>query len=397
MGFGARRAGLQSAHPNEAEPVTLDLVVLAVVALFAVAGYMRGFTAQVISLLGVALGLFAGAWIAPLLLPDAQTDWLPLASLLGAAAGATVLGFAAGRLAAGAQLTVLRVPGLGLADRIAGALIGGLLALALAWAFAVLLLQQPSLGLRNAVQRSSLLPTLVESVPPNSVLRTLEGIDPLPILPQLIPRNLPEPDPSVLRSAGARVAARSVVKVEGSSCGLGIQGTGWVLQRTLVATNAHVVSGERDTRVLTPEGLSLSATVVYRNAGDDVAILRVDGLTTPVLPTDEGGDFPRPVVLLGYPGDGALVATAGTAGSPRRMLVPNADDSGVGLRRVVPLRGKVRHGESGGPVVDRRGRVVAMIFGGTRGGQDGFAVPVDTVLDALEEPLQPVDAGPCAG
>jgi S1-C subfamily serine protease len=247
------------------------------------------------------------------------------------------------------------------------------------------------------VQRSALLPTLIESVPPDSVLRTLEGIDPLPILPQLIPRDLPEPDPSVLRSPGARSAARSVVKVEGSSCGLGIQGSGWVVRRTLVATNAHVISGERDTRVLTPDGASLAATVVYRDAGDDVAILRVPGLTTPVLETDDSDDFPRPVVLLGYPGDGALVAVAATAGSPRRMLVPDADDRGVGLRRVVPLRGRVRRGESGGPVVDAKGRVRAMIFGGTRGGNDGFAVPVDAVLGALDGPLQPVDPGPCAG
>ena len=98
-----------------------------------------------------------------------------------------MLGFAAGRLASGAQLTVLRVPGLRLADRLGGALIGGLLALALAWALAVLLLQQPSLGLRKAVQRSALLPALIDSVPPDSVLRTLERIDPLPILPQLDP------------------------------------------------------------------------------------------------------------------------------------------------------------------------------------------------------------------
>lgn len=375
----------------------LDLVVLAAVALFAVAGYMRGFTAQVISLVGVGLGLLAGAWIAPLLLPNAQADWLPLASLFGAATGAMVLGFAAGRLASGAQLTVLRVPGLRLADRLAGAFIGGLLALALAWALAVLLLQQPSLGLRKAVQRSALLPTLIGTVPPDSVLRTLEGIDPLPILPQLIPRDLPEPDPSVLRSPGARVAARSVVKIEGTSCGLGIQGSGWVVRASLVATNAHVISGERDTRVLTPDGGRLDATVVYRNAGDDVAILRVPGLASPVLRTDDSDDFPRPVVLLGYPGDGALVATPGTAGAPRRMLVPNADDRGVGLRRVMPLRGNVRRGESGGPVVDAKGRVVGMIFGGTRGGNDGFAVPVEVVLGALGGPLRPVDPGPCAG
>jgi hypothetical protein len=306
-------------------------------------------------------------------------------------------GFGAGRLAAGAQMTVLRVPGLGILDRIGGAVVGGLLALAFAWALAVLLLQQPSLGLRKAVQRSVVLPALVDVLPPDSVLSTLEGIDPLPILPQLVPRDLPPPDRSVLRSPGARAAAASVVKIEGTSCGLGIQGSGWVVRGNLIATNAHVISGERDTQVLTPDGERLQAVIVYRDPGDDVAILRVTGLTTAPLAVRESAEYPLSVVLLGYPGDGALVAVPATAGEPRQMLVPDADGGGVGLRRVTPLRGKVRRGESGGPAVDAKGRVVAMIFGGSRSGNDGFAVPVGTVLDAIEGRLAPVDPGPCAG
>jgi S1-C subfamily serine protease len=62
---------------------------------------------------------------------------------------------------------------------------------------------------------------------------------------------------------------------------------------------------------------------------------------------------------------------------------------------VVPLRGAVQPGESGGPVVDRRGRVLAMIFGGTRDGDGGYAVPVELVLDAASERLRPVPSGPC--
>ena len=79
------------------------------------------------------------------------------------------------------------------------------------------------------------------------------------------------------------------------------------------------------------------------------------------------------------------------------MLVPSADGDGSDCGASTPLRGKVRRGESGGPAVDAKGRVVAMIFGGSRSGNDGFAVPVGTVLDAIDGRLAPVDPGPCAG
>jgi S1-C subfamily serine protease len=100
-------------------------------------------------------------------------------------------------------------------------------------------------------------------------------------------------------------------------------------------------------------------------------------------------------VLLGYPKNGPLTATAGTAGAARTVLSPDAYGDGTRPRVVVPLRGTVQPGESGGPVVDRRGRVVAMIFGGTRDRTGGYAVPVELVLEAAGEELRPVSPGPC--
>jgi S1-C subfamily serine protease len=167
------------------------------------------------------------------------------------------------------------------------------------------------------------------------------------------------------------------------------------VQRTLVATNAHVIAGQRDTQVLSPGGQTLPARVVYVDVMNDVALLRVSGLRAPPLATREGDGFPKPVVLLGYPRDGALTADAGTAGEPRTVLAPDAYRKRVRARQVVPLRGSVEPGESGGPVVDRRGAVVAMIFGGTKRGSGGFGVPVALVLRGVSTPLRPVSSGPC--
>jgi S1-C subfamily serine protease len=187
------------------------------------------------------------------------------------------------------------------------------------------------------------------------------------------------------------------VKIYGSSCGLGAQGSGWVVRRNIVATNAHVVAGQTDTRVVSAGNGSLPARVVYVDAANDVALLRVQSLQIAPLAVDSRGPHPKPVVLLGYPHDGALRATAGTAGKPRSVLAPDAYRHRVRPRTVVPLRGKVEPGESGGPAVDGRGSVVAMIFGGARTGDGGFAVPVELVLRGLRTRLRQVSPGPCLG
>src|SRR4029453_5944815 len=107
---------------------------------------------------------------------------------------------------------------------------------------------------------------------------------------------------------------------------------------------------------------------------NDVAVLRVDGLRTAPLAVTSNGDYPISVVLLGYPRDGALIGVAATAGPPMTVEAPNAYGKPPGQRSVVQLRGQVQPGESGGPVVDSDGGVVAMIFGGAKDGGAGVGV-----------------------
>ena len=61
---------------------------------------------------------------------------------------------------------------------------------------------------------------------------------------------MPAPTASIARADGVRAAADSVVKILGNACGLGVEGSGWVAGNGLVVTNAHVVAGQEDTRVL---------------------------------------------------------------------------------------------------------------------------------------------------
>ena len=373
--------------------MVVDILVVLWIALFALQGAYRGFVAQALSLAGCAIGALAGSWIAPKLLSEGSS-WVPVASLLGAIVGAALLGAASATLAETPRRFLAFRPSLRAADSVGGAVVGAALGVALAWLIAVVLVQQPSLGFRQDVRESTILPKLMRAVPPDRVLQALARFDPFPEL-TLSGGRLPPPDPSVLQTPGATAASSSVVKIHGTACGLGIQGSGWIVRRDLVATNAHVIAGEHDTNVQAPNGQSLSAQVVYVDAQNDVALLRVDGLRIAPLAVTSTGEYPVSVVLLGYPRDGALVGVAATAGAPRTVIAPNAYGHNVGRRSIVPLRGKVEPGESGGPVVDSKGGVVAMIFGGAKNVGSGFAVPVSVVRDAVPKATGPVSSGRC--
>jgi S1-C subfamily serine protease len=178
-----------------------------------------------------------------------------------------------------------------------------------------------------------------------------------------------------------------VVKVIGSACGLGIEGSGWVAGTDTVVTNAHVVAGETDT-VVQPDGSppGRPAHVVAFDPHDDIAILRVPGLHARALPLAAD---PRPgtaAAIMGYPEDGPFDLEAGRVGQTSEVSTEDAYGNGPVLRKITSLRGRVRPGNSGGPMVDAGGHVVATVFaaivGGSRG-SGGFAVPNALVRDQL--------------
>ncbi len=78
------------------------------------------------------------------------------------------------------------------------------------------------------------------------------------------------------------------------------------------------------------------------------------------------------------------------------VLAPDAYGSDVHPRTVVPLRGVLRHGDSGGPVVDAAGQVVAMMFAADSAGDGGFGVPIGAISELVHgDTHHPVSAGPC--
>jgi len=378
--------------------VAVDLIVIAWVAVSALLGARRGLVANVLGLAGFAVGALVGARIAPHLLSGGSSStWLPFASMIGALIGGSIAQGLTGTAAELLRGKLVRGP-LRMVDTAGGLFVGALLGLAVAWLAAVIALAQPGLGLRRDVQGSTVLPALMREVPADEVLNALARFDPLPVIPSLADRALPPPDPSVLRSRAARRDQRSVVRIEGVACGLNIQGSGWVVRPGIVATNAHVVAGEDGAEVEVPGGPTLPGTLIAVDPANDVALLRVPGLHTPPLPLASRSPSGDAVVLIGYPENGPLTAVPGRAGAPVTALAPDAYGRHIHPRTVVPLRGVLRHGDSGGPVVNRAGRVVAMMFAADEGAgvAGGFGVPLDAVESALHHTGH-ADTGPCLG
>jgi S1-C subfamily serine protease len=191
-----------------------------------------------------------------------------------------------------------------------------------------------------------------------------------------------------------------VVRVLGTACGLGVQGSGWVARQGVVVTNAHVVAGTDDTSVqVGGQGPRIDAGAIWFDSRNDLAVLRAPGLgATPALGINEGARPGTSGAVLGFPGDGPYDVQPGRLGPTSTVITQDAYGRGPVRRRITTLRGLVRSGSSGGPMVDGNGRVLGTIFAATvgGGGESGFAVPDSVVRRALSRARAPVGTGPCA-
>ena len=378
----------------------LDWAIVAFTVAFAMWGYRQGLVVGVLTLLGFVAGAVAGSRAGPLLLSEGSSSpYAPLFAALGALLVGALIAVTLESLALGLRERLIRGRVLHLADGAGGAALIAAVALGLIWVFGAVALHAPSTAdLRGDVQRSLILRRLNDLLPPSGpVLNALDRVDPAPSIAGPTTPVAP-PDPAIASDPDVLRVSRSVVRVLGTACGLGVEGSGWVAAPGLVVTNAHVVAGEDDTTVTTVDGASLDAVPVRYDPANDLALLRIDA-PIPALGMDAEPRRGAAGAVLGYPENGPYAVSAARLGDTTTVISEDSYGNGPIQRSIASLRGGVRSGNSGGPLVDSRGRVMATVFAATTSGPPGgFAIPNDVVRSALAEPTAAeVDTGPCTG
>lgn len=167
-------------------------------------------------------------------------------------------------------------------------------------------------------------------------------------------------------------------------------GSGFIVEKGLVVTNRHVVSGNSDQyRVIDKDDNVYQVEAIYRDPANDLAILKVGADIVPL----GLGDSDRLKV-------GQSVIAIGTALGEFRHTVTSGVISGLGrgitagsifegyverLDNVIQTDAAINPGNSGGPLLNSIGQVIGVNVAVAGGAENiGFAIPINVVKESLK-------------
>jgi len=369
----------------------LDIILVIVILAAAIRGLRRGAAVQVLSYGGAVAGLAVGVVLVLVVCPHLRGEHTKtIVALVLLLVPATVLA-AGGRQLGSGLWHRLRRARFGAVDAIGGAIVATAGALVVIWLLASILVNSQFSLVANQIDDSQIIRTVTNVMPPVPTAlapaeRFLsdEGL-------QLVADGLIQlAGPVAYASdaqvrAGAAIAAPSTVKVVSVGCGEIQEGSGFVVARGLVVTNAHVIAGTQSIRVEDAAGFR-AATVELFDPEFDLAVLRVPGLSEPALTLDPStvGRGTKAVVI-GYPEGGPL--RSGPAGIRSEILATGLDIYGQNttVRTVYEVQALVRPGNSGGPLVEPDGLVIGIVFSRSPTNSDiGYALASPGVLARVE-------------
>ena len=179
-------------------------------------------------------------------------------------------------------------------------------------------------------------------------------------------------------------SAALAVRIQASGCGpVPAIGSGGVLDGELVLTVAHVVAGAGDIEVMAGDGDRYEAVIAAIDTEDDVAVLRVPGLTglgveLAEMATGRSGTF------VGFGGDDAGVVTF-TVRRTVTIRINDIYDAVSSSRQGLEIEATVDPGDSGAALLDSSGRVVGMVFAASRSSAGvGYATAAVEFADIID-------------
>ena len=352
----------------------LDLAVLAIAFVAAISGWRSGALGSLLSFVGVILGAVAGVLLAPHVVGHVDGPRTKLFVALFLILGLVVIGEIAGVVLGRAVRGAIRNGGLRTVDSVVGVALQLVAVLVAAWLLATPLTSSDQPDLAAAVRGSRVLSTVDEAAPTwlkrvPTRLSSLLDTSGLPDVLQPFGRtpivNVDAPDAALASDPVVAATRPSVLKIRGvaTSCQKVLEGSGFVVAPNRVMSNAHVVAGSESVTVES-DGKTYDATVVSYDPNADISILDVPDLPAAPLQFDmQEAPTGTDAVVMGYPGGGEFTATPGRIREIIQLNGPDIYHTNTVTREVYTIRGTVRQGNSGGPLIDKDGKVLGVVFG----------------------------------
>jgi S1-C subfamily serine protease len=383
----------------------LDVLLILLFLVYLGEGWRNGFARSVATIAGIVIGGLAAFFAIPFV---AQLIPAPFwRTVITVAIGVALLvgGHAAGNAIGRAIRGRIRETALSVPDRVFGAL-ANLITSALVTA-----LIAGSVGALG-------IPFLSTAISGSWVLRGIETLTPAPVdaaLARLRSVVLEEGLPTIGEALGGvstspglpdvdtgtdalAAAARSVVRISGNAyaCGQNQSGTGFVVAKDRIVTNAHVVAGVPEPVVEAPNGQALDARVVYFDPEDDLAVVAVLGLDVKPLDLSQELDVGDDAVVDGYPFGGPFQTGPAEVLAISTEQIEDIYGTDTSAREVYSLAARVNPGNSGGPLLTTKGDVAGVVFARSASDDDlGYAMtntelaPVVDKAAGFSEAIQP--------
>lgn len=371
----------------------LDLILLALILLFAVSGYRQGFIVGALSFVGFVGGVVGGMLVAPpivkiVVVSPAQQALLAVAiafltATLGQLLASSVGAPLRNRVTWDSARNV---------DAVGGALVSCVALLVVAWFIADALNDSPFGWVRTQIKDSEVLRGVDALMPQNATtwFSSFKGFVSRTEFPEVFGGlggesivDVPPPDTRVLNTPELQTARHSVVKIIGTArtCQRKIEGSGFVYAPGRVMTNAHVVAGvDTGPEVFTMGHGNFRARVVLYDYKRDIAILDVPGMNLPSLKFDDTAKTRDNAVVAGFPKNHPFTTRAARIRAKQLAHGPDIYHSGQVTREIYAIRALVEQGNSGGPLLATNGEVYGVVFAAALDNKDtGYALTADEV------------------